>query len=386
MKLGLILSNDWELFGLGTGDFYELQYKPLYDILNVLNAYGAKITFMAEVGQQWAHIKAGSEHQWAAQIAQDWEGALRHVITVGSDVQLHLHENWLKASYENDRWILDKGRWNVTGIIPESGENAFKKGKEYLESLLKPLDPSYECIVVRLGAFMIEPAETIIKKYKEAGLIIDTSVIKGYFSEGYYDHRKVHSQFVYMTSNDSLKNHGKNGIIELPIYSKIIKQPSFLSHHISEELFYKRYFNTNPSTEDMAWQTENRRISLERYPKINRLIAAPDYSNMSWIRRLTAIMRKWTAPRVITLCPDKLPPCVFVKILEDIMQDKQLLRKIGDKKLPIIALGHTKTMYNCDSIKRILEGIAGSKILRNKLEYWTFQEAAHYLLANGLPE
>ena len=44
MKIGLVLTNDWELFGDGSGDYYELQYKPLEDLLKILKEYEAKIT------------------------------------------------------------------------------------------------------------------------------------------------------------------------------------------------------------------------------------------------------------------------------------------------------------------------------------------------------
>ena len=55
MNLGLIITNDWEVFGDGSGDYFELQHKPLEALLKVVEEYGAKLTVMAEVGQQWAH-------------------------------------------------------------------------------------------------------------------------------------------------------------------------------------------------------------------------------------------------------------------------------------------------------------------------------------------
>jgi len=52
MKLALILTNDWELFGDGSGDYFEIQHKPLEELLDTVEDHGAKLTVMAEVGQQ----------------------------------------------------------------------------------------------------------------------------------------------------------------------------------------------------------------------------------------------------------------------------------------------------------------------------------------------
>ena len=55
MKIGLVFTNDWELFGDGSGDYFEVQHNPLKDLLKVFDKYNAKLSIMAETFQQLKH-------------------------------------------------------------------------------------------------------------------------------------------------------------------------------------------------------------------------------------------------------------------------------------------------------------------------------------------
>jgi len=77
MKLGLIISNDWELFGDGSGDYFEVQHRPLEALLQTVEDHGAKLTVMAEVAQQWAHQRISPHAPWAREVVEAWESILR---------------------------------------------------------------------------------------------------------------------------------------------------------------------------------------------------------------------------------------------------------------------------------------------------------------------
>jgi hypothetical protein len=86
MKIGLVLSNDWELFGNGAGDYFEIQHHPLQQLLDVVEGYGAPLTVMAEIGQQWAHQRLGEHESWARDIACAWELILQDTIRMCSSI------------------------------------------------------------------------------------------------------------------------------------------------------------------------------------------------------------------------------------------------------------------------------------------------------------
>ena len=52
MRFRIILTNDWELFGNGRGDYFEIQHNPLKELMEVISVYDAKLTIFAEVAQQ----------------------------------------------------------------------------------------------------------------------------------------------------------------------------------------------------------------------------------------------------------------------------------------------------------------------------------------------
>ena len=120
MKLGLIITNDWEVFGHGSGDYFELQHKPLGALLKLIEEYGAKLTVMAEVGQQWAHQSIAEQEPWSREVAASWESMLKDTVRRQFDVQLHLHPQWLNAKYVNKRWKLNLNEWSVGGLAPST--------------------------------------------------------------------------------------------------------------------------------------------------------------------------------------------------------------------------------------------------------------------------
>ena len=129
MKIALVLTNDWELFGDGSGSYYEVQHKPLAELLPLLSAYDAKITLMAEVMQQFSHQSIAAENPEAKEISNSWENIIRDAAVRGHDVQLHLHPQWQGAKYTGSKWQCDMDKWKLSAHSPETIEMMIKRGK-----------------------------------------------------------------------------------------------------------------------------------------------------------------------------------------------------------------------------------------------------------------
>jgi hypothetical protein len=210
LKLGLIISNDWELYGDGSGNFYDDQYKPTEELLKTCEDYGAKLTLMAEVGQQWAHQKLGETEKWAYDIAEVWETQAQDAIRRKHDVQLHFHPQWFKAAFIDGKWVLDS-KYSLFSSLPQGEqEEILKTGKEYLEKLLRLIDPEYSCIGFRAGGACIKPYKNIVQSLLNVGILSDTSVTKGLFEYNHYDYRDAHSHYKpWFTSPSNIKVQGK---------------------------------------------------------------------------------------------------------------------------------------------------------------------------------
>jgi hypothetical protein len=59
----IVLMDDWELFGNGTGDVYENQVAPMKKLLAVYDRYEIKSTFNVEVMQQLSMLKLSGQYQ-----------------------------------------------------------------------------------------------------------------------------------------------------------------------------------------------------------------------------------------------------------------------------------------------------------------------------------
>lgn len=174
----IILTDDWELWGDGSGNMQRLQFDHMEKLINIYEDYGLQGSFNVEVMQQLYHLKLGRRHTHLAALARIWEDRVKRVYAKGHDIQLHLHPQWLGAVYENGRWRL-KGSESILDYPPEDMFRMLSECKEYLEGLLQPLDHSYRCVSFRSGAWHIAPNNHILSQLAQLGFVCDTSVING---------------------------------------------------------------------------------------------------------------------------------------------------------------------------------------------------------------
>lgn len=375
MKLGIIFTNDWELFGDGSGDYFEIQHKPLLNFLNVFDNHGAKLTIMAETFQQWKHKELGEYNDNAENIARAWEGILKETVKRGHDVQLHLHPQWQDAKFQDGNWKLNLEKTKLMALNTDEIEDVFQKGKEYLEELLQSISSKYKCIAFRAGGYCIEPAEVAIRTMKKNGIICDTSVTKDLYSKGFYDFRDAPSKIIpWFTDDKSVCNIGNqnNGILEMPIYSDIgIASP--VLNKFFPKIYHFLKLGIKIPYEELNWQKNREEIRNKRYPLHKRYYKTKEQKSLGWY------FSKLISKNSIQLNYDLLPATVFVQYLENIFKDPNL-KTFRDKDItiPVVALGHMKDIHDDENIKWILSIINSQ--LNGKIIYWTLRDAVDYWL------
>lgn len=370
MRLGLIFSNDWELFGDGSGDYWDIQHQRLRQLLAVAKQHGARLTVMAEVGQQWAHRRLGKQAAWAREIADAWDSILVDTIRQGSDVQLHLHPQWLGAEHREGKWQLNFEHWTLSSLGRAEIARALQDGKQYLESLLRPVCPEYRTVLFRAGAFCIEPAEHTIAALRKAGFLADTSVTKWLFDPRFYDYRQAPSHVVpWEVDRMSTARAGKQtGIIELPILATRVWDSPLLRKwgcwHSTRWL----------AMADRTYLRERAAYVDRQYPQASRPVPPVSRSPVKRIARLAGgLVRRHS----ISLDYDVLPAEVFVDCVERLLDDPQLRSLANtDAIVPVMALGHSKLTPGADHFGRILTRLAAR--LGDHIDFWTGQAAAQY--------
>jgi hypothetical protein len=377
MKIGLVLTNDWELFGDGSGDFFDIQYDPLMKLLPALEQYGAKLTIMAEIGQQWAYKELAKNDKKADKIANTWEDAILKTISRGHDVQLHYHPQWYGANYTDQKWYLNMDQVVLASLGKEKIDEIIKNGKEYLEFLLKPVAPDYKCKAFRAGAYCIQPSENVIRSLIENGIKCDTSVTKGLYNEGLYDFRRAPHNFIPWSIERDVNSISKNKheIIELPIYS-FDKLVSEALRKFYPKIFYRLFYGNAISNSSIEWIKERDYRKAVLYPVKNRFYKKSEKRSIFWY------FRKIISKSSVQLDYDYIPAEIFVGIIEKIY--KNINNKFQQKTdiFPIICSGHIKDMPNINNISTILKLISDS--MSNEVEFITLSEAIDIIFDNKL--
>ncbi len=198
MRIQLVLADDWELRGDGSGNMSAIQFDTIRRLCDVYERHGLCGSFNVEVMQQLVHRRFGPENNELAELAHEWEEVVRDVYRRGHDVQLHLHPQWTEARYENGRWELG-GRWSILQYSREEVDRMIGDGKRYLEGLLSPIDPGYRCVSFRSGSWCIAPGEHVLAALADAGIVFDISIVEGLRFDTEHvslDYRRIDESFL----------------------------------------------------------------------------------------------------------------------------------------------------------------------------------------------
>ena len=174
----LAFVDDWELSGDGSGDPLTLQFAPMRKLVEIYNAHGIRGSFNAEVLQQLSFRKLQQEHSQLKALADEWDDAVREAFRQGHDVQLHIHPQWSSVDYADGKWTLN-GDWSILNYSADEARTMIARGKEYLENLLRPIDPNYACVSFRSGSWCIAPSPFILNLLVEFGVVFDMSIVGG---------------------------------------------------------------------------------------------------------------------------------------------------------------------------------------------------------------
>ena len=201
---------DWE------ADLFE----PADAFLGTGDREGATLTLMAEAGE-YLWLRA-NDPAVATRMEHQWQDAVRR----GHDVQLHLHPAWLPelgARREGNTWTWDLAK-SKAADYPGDLAARLAECKSALESVLRPVDPSYSVTAFRAGGYQTQPFARLHDALVACGIGCDSSVHAGGFSPARgYDYRLAFSRrqpyFAGRQDPQLLAPPDEEGIIELPLFA-----------------------------------------------------------------------------------------------------------------------------------------------------------------------
>ncbi|HRT07699.1 MAG TPA: hypothetical protein P5233_04840 [Candidatus Paceibacterota bacterium] len=231
--LTVLFTSDYEIHGNGEGCPRELMVEPTDRMLAQFERYGARLTLMADVAEilkfKEYRDQVGRDDCHYGAIVDQLRGAVRR----GHDVQLHLHASYFNSRYEQGRWQQDWSEYNFAALEAERLNQIVRLGKDYLETLLRPVWPAYECFVFRAANWAVSPSQNVVRALVANGIRIDTSVFK-------YGRRQGRVNFDYTTACSNLKpwrvderdicREDPDGrLLEVPIYAERRRLGAFLT-------------------------------------------------------------------------------------------------------------------------------------------------------------
>lgn len=354
--IDLVFTNDWELFGDGTGDYYEIQHNPTLDLLDYLENNNAGVSFFVEIGQLITFKNSGVEKY--QKIAEDCENLIKQIYSNKlNDVCLHIHPQWFFSIFDGSYWKLPEDKWSIGKLNKDKQEELIKLGKDYLEGILK--DYNFKCEVFRAGAYYIEPSENIIDILEQNNFLADSSVTLGRKVNGYYDWSDaVDNVGPWNVTDRSLKYNGNRKLKEYPIYSKMIIYSEALNK-FSPKFANKLHYGVVLPKDELDWIKKRDEVKEKRYPRANRPYKKLENRDLYWY------VNKIYSKQYIQLDYDYLPATAFIKVLETCLNKNQNI------DIPVIASGHIKdahTNFNLEKIINIL-----NKNFKNQIKITNFK-------------
>ena len=363
----LAFVDDWELSGDGSGDPHDLQFAPMRRLVESYNAQGIRGSFNAEVLQQITFRQFQNEHPELKALADEWDDSIRVTFRQGHDVQLHIHPQWSSARYEDGKWKLN-GDWSILNYSAEQARALIARGKEYLENLLRPVDPNYAAVSFRSGSWCIAPSPFMLRLLAELGIVFDMSIVGGVRYQTRrieLDYSKCEEDFLpyYPVMTDARRVSDKaEPIVCLPTNHFYGSRRSTLQHHVGK-LSAKLKNRTSPDDYSKASAR-----SVKTY--------GHEWAQTSHDSTLRRVYDKGIVPYVKGrhLISDlaQLDYSLMKEMLDSI---RRRARASGLKDVPVILENHTKDLRDFSHIDQFVSDVAKASDIRCV----TLTELAHDL-------
>lgn len=231
--LRAIFTLDYEIHGNGDGCPRTLMVEPTDRLLRLFDEYGARLTIMADVAEilkfkEYKEEVGRDDYCYDAIVDQ-----LRSALSRGHDVQLHIHSSYFKAHHNQGRWRQDWSEYDFAGLPYDRMVWMVGTGKEFLETLLRPVNQAYRCIAFRAANWSVSPSRNVVNALLENNILIDTSVFKGGGRQGRvtfdYSNAHHHMRPWPASPNDICCYASDSRLWEFPIYAEQRRIVAFLS-------------------------------------------------------------------------------------------------------------------------------------------------------------
>jgi len=181
-KRQLVLSLDYEIFGNGTGDVRQHMTEPTERMARACEKYKMPLTVFFEAEE---YLAFGREREkLVSALGYDPADEVRaqavDLAKRGHDLQLHVHPEWVGATFEQDRWRLRPEKRTVDSLFETVAETSeyIRTRKAVIDGLWEEAGSTRRVTAFRAGAFCAQPSGKLLPALAANGIAIDSSVVK----------------------------------------------------------------------------------------------------------------------------------------------------------------------------------------------------------------
>lgn len=313
-----IFTIDYELYGNGEGSLKELVYEPAERLATIFRRRNTRFMPFVEVAELEMIEAKGTDTA-----IHPVKNQIREFHRDGFELGLHLHPQWYNARYDQGRWLLDKGEYNLCTLQRERIVEIVDRSISYLRDVLGSAD--FTPLSFRAGNWLFKPTQPVADVLAERGIKVDSSVFKGGLRHQHrLDYRRALRNGDWWAFSDQVDVPDPMGaLLEIPIHTqmvpfwKMIKPKRVNPQHIG--------IGAGQSGRDMLY----RLFDFLRYRHPLKL----DFCCMTideLTRMVDTVIRK-----------DRLNPSIF---------------------RPVVAIGHTKELVDFETVESFLDYLTANGI------------------------
>ncbi len=351
-RIHLALVDDWELWGDGSGDMAKIQFEPLLRLLEIYEANGLKASINAEVMQQLSHRQHAVRYVQLGRLADRWDDLVLETVRRGHDVQLHTHCQWSRSEFDGERWQLS-GDWNITNYPRAQAAEMVARSKEYLETLVRRVDPAYSVSTYRAGSWAIAPSDHMMDVLVANQVAVDISIVAGMRianAKVSVDYSTVEEGFLpfYPVPTDARQvSADKQPIICVPTFSFVVSLPFYVAlgaTHVVTGLLARAGLDWTHLTRKPSGVPLDTRVAAygiwarERQSLAKRILAKLTAENRFYIADLS-----------------EMSGLLWRQMIQEIRRKAE---KAGQALIPVVLENHTKDLGDIRNIRFFAEYLA----------------------------
>lgn len=228
----ILLTLDYELFnGKKCGSVENCLIKPMEELLTILDKYDFKVTLFVDTVFINRLGELACEHEELRKEYDKIVSQLKDLYNNGHDLQLHIHPNWLYATYSNGQWSSVLTDYKLSDMSDGDVDRMFSEGVKFLAGITSD---SQSIVAYRAGAYCIQTYKKFQEVFHKYGIIIDSSVYRHQKSITekwqYYDYTSIPNEYLYRFSNDVCKKDVQGSLLEVSIPTYLMSKIQLFRH------------------------------------------------------------------------------------------------------------------------------------------------------------